>query len=90
MRNRACFRQSAAHLPTKGFIDRTDKYVLGPSTLNQFFPLADGDWLGFSQGAEAETAKYRVNGHELDLVIADFPTPQTAAEKLTELQKHST
>jgi hypothetical protein len=74
-------------IPTKGFIDRTDKYVLGPSTLNQFFPLADGDWLGFSQGAEAETAKYRVNGHELDLVIADFPTPQTAAKKVAELQK---
>jgi hypothetical protein len=75
------------HLPTKGFIDRTDKYVLGPETLNQFFPLAKGDWLGFSQGAEAETAKYRVNGHEVDLVIADFPTPQTAAKKLAELQK---
>ena len=74
-------------IPTKGFIDRTDKYVLGPSTLNQFFPLADGDWLGFSQGAEAETAKYRVNGHEVDFVIADFPTPQTAAKKLAELQK---
>ena len=75
------------HLPAKGFVDRTDKYVLGPETLNQFFPLADGDWLGFSQGAEAETAKYRVNGHELDLVIADFPTPQTAAKKVAELQK---
>ena len=74
-------------IPTKGFIDRTDKYVLGPSTLNQVFPLADGDWLGFSQGAEAETAKYRVNGHEVNLVIADFPTPQTAAKKLAELQK---
>ncbi len=74
-------------IPTKGFIDRTDKYVLGPSTLNQVFPLVDGDWLGFSQGAEAETAKYRVNGHELNLVIADFPTPQTAAKKLAELQK---
>jgi hypothetical protein len=74
-------------IPTKGFIDRSDKYILGPSTLNQFFPLADGDWLGFSQGAEAETAKYRVNGHEIDFVIADFPTPQTAAKKLAELQK---
>ena len=76
-----------ARMPTKGFVDRTDKYVLGPSTLNEFFPLADGDWLGFSQGAEAETAKYRVNGHELNLVIADFPTPQTAAKKVAELQK---
>ena len=74
-------------LPTKGFIDRTDKYVLGPETLYAIFPLAESDWLGFSQGAEAETAKYRVNGHEIDFVIADFPTPQTAAKKLTELQK---
>lgn len=75
------------HLPTRGFVDRTDKYILGPATLNEIIPLADGDWLGFSQGAEAETAKYRVNGRELDLVIADFPTPQTAAKKLAELQK---
>ena len=75
------------HLPTRGFVDRTDKYILGPATLNGIMPLADGDWLGFSQGAEAETAKYRVNGRELDLVIADFPTPQTAAKKLAELQK---
>ena len=74
-------------LPTKGFIDRTDKYVLGPETLYAIFPLAESDWLGFSQGAEAETAKYRVNGHEIDFVIADFPTPQTAAKKLTELEK---
>jgi hypothetical protein len=75
------------HLPTRGFVDRTDKYILGPATLNEIIPLAGGDWLGFSQGAEAETAKYRVNGRELDLVIADFPTPQTAAKKLAELQK---
>jgi hypothetical protein len=75
------------HIPTNGFVDRTDKYVLGPATLNQVFPLASGDWLGFSQGAEAETAKYRVNGRELDLVIADFPTPQAASKKLAELQK---
>jgi len=74
------------HIPTKGFIDRTDKYVLGPETLNQVFPIENGDWLGFSQGAEAETAKYRVNGRELNLVIADFPTPQTAAKRLTELR----
>jgi len=75
------------HLPRRGFVDRTDKYILGPATLNEIISLADGDWLGFSQGAEAETAKYRVNGRELDLVIADFPTPQTAAKKLAELQK---
>jgi hypothetical protein len=75
------------HIPTKGFIDRTDKYVFGPQTLNQVFPLSSSDWLGFSQGAEVETARYRVNGRELNLLLADFPTPQTAGRKLAELQK---
>jgi hypothetical protein len=75
------------HLPTKGFIDRSDKYILGPVTLDQFFPVSEKDWLGFSTGAEAEVARYRVDGRELNLLIADFPTPQTAQKKLSELQQ---
>jgi hypothetical protein len=76
------------HLPTKGFIDRSDKYILGPVTLNQFFPVSQNDWLGFSTGAEAEVARYHVDGRELNLLIADFPTPQTAQKKLNELQQN--
>lgn len=75
------------HLPTKGFIDRSDKYILGPVTLNQFFPVSQNDWLGFSTGAEAEVARYHVDGRELNLLIADFPTPQTAQKKLNDLQQ---
>jgi hypothetical protein len=75
------------HLPAKGFIDRSDKYILGPVTLNQFFPVSQNDWLGFSTGAEAEVARYHVDGRELNLLIADFPTPQTAQKKLNELQQ---
>jgi hypothetical protein len=75
------------HLPTKGFIERSDRYILGPVTLDQFFPVSQNDWLGFSTGAEAEVARYHVDGRELNLLIADFPTPQTAQKKLNELQQ---
>jgi hypothetical protein len=75
------------HLPVKGFIDRSDKYVLGPVTLNEVFPVSSDDWLGFSHGAEAEVAKYRVGDRELNLLIADFPTPQVAQKKLVDLQQ---
>ena len=75
------------HLPTKGFIDRSDKYILGPQTLNQFFPVTTNDWLGFDTGAEAEVARYHLDGRELNLLIADFPTPQTAQKKLAQLQQ---
>ena len=75
------------HLPAKGFIERSDRYILGPVTLDQFFPVSQNDWLGFSTGAEAEVARYHVDGRELNLLIADFPTPQTAQKKLNELQQ---
>ncbi|MGA8037384.1 MAG: DUF6599 family protein [Candidatus Acidiferrales bacterium] len=75
------------HLPVKGFVERSDKYVLGPVALNEFFPVAQDDWLGFYAGAEAEVAKYRVNGRELLLVLADFPTPQSAQKRLNDIQR---
>jgi hypothetical protein len=78
------------HLPLTGFIERTDHYILGPMVLDQFLPIGEGDWLGFSNGAEAETARYRLKNREVTLLIADFPTPQLAAKKLNELeQKYS-
>jgi hypothetical protein len=81
------FPAMSDHLPRHGLIERTDHYVLGPATLYLLLPVASEDWLGFSQGAEAELARYRAGGHEITLVIADFPTPQTAQKKLGELQQ---
>lgn len=72
-------------LPTKDFVPRSDKYILGPQTLNQLLPLSAEDWLGFSNGTEAELARYGVHGRDLTLLVADFPTPQMAAKKIEEL-----
>lgn len=75
------------YLPAEGMVARSDHYVLGPAALDQFFPVALGDSLGFSNGAEAELANYRLDGRDLTLLIADFPTPGLAANQLAELQK---
>ena len=75
------------HLPLTDLVERSDHYVLGPQTLNRFVQVSSEDWLGFSQGAEAELAKYRLRGKEVTLLIADFPTPQTATKKLAELKQ---
>ena len=66
-------------------LQRSDHYILGPVALNQFFPLGADDWLGFSHGAEAETAQYQLNGKTVTLLLADFPTPQIAADELSRL-----
>jgi hypothetical protein len=74
-------------LPTDDMVLRSDHYILGPVALNQFFPLGEDDWLGFSHGAEAETAKYQVGDKEATLLLADFPTPQIASDELSRLAK---
>lgn len=73
-------------LPTQNFIPRSDHFVWGPVALGQFLPLAQGDWLGLSKGAEAELARYRLDGRDATFVVADYPTPQMAAAQLAELQ----
>ena len=75
------------HLPQDNIVPRSDRYVLGPQTLNQLFPGNLGDSLGFQNGAEAEVAHYRLNGQDAELVIADFPTPQLAQQQFALLQK---
>jgi hypothetical protein len=76
------------YLPQKNIVERTDRYVLGPQTLNQLFPVGIGDSLGFQSHAEAELAHYHLAGHEAVLLIADFPTDQLATRQLAQLQKY--
>jgi hypothetical protein len=68
-------------------IDRTDRYVLGPQTLNELFPGGLGDSLGFQSRAEAELAHYRLGGHDATLLVVDFPTDQLASRQLVELER---
>lgn len=76
-----------SRLPLRGFQQGTDRYVLGPAALQSAAPIAEGDWVGFANGAEAETAQYRFSGnanHTVNLIVIDYPTPQVAAKMLRE------
>ncbi|MGH9702290.1 MAG: DUF6599 family protein, partial [Candidatus Acidiferrales bacterium] len=59
------------YLPTDAVIHGSDRYVLGPIVLSEFFPFATDDWIGFSKGAEIELARYRVRGQEETLLLAE-------------------
>jgi hypothetical protein len=72
-------------LPAKQMIPGSDKYLLGPRTLNQFFPVAVGDSVGFSTGGEAEVARYRTGSQQSSLLLVDLPTPQIATQTLQKM-----
>ena len=79
------FPTLAQYLPERGRLARSERYLVGPMALQRLMPLGNGDWLGFADGAEAQLARYRVNGQEATLLLAAYPTPQAAARKLEEL-----
>jgi hypothetical protein len=75
------------YLPPDGIVSHSDRYILGPAALHHELALAENDWLGFSSGAEAELARYRLNGQELTLLLVEYPTPQIASKQLEVLNK---
>lgn len=72
-------------LPEKQMVAGSDRYVLGPQTLNQFFSVPLGESVGFSNGAEAELARYHSGNGEATLLLVDLPTPQIATQTLNRL-----
>jgi hypothetical protein len=74
-------------LPQKNFVQGTDRYILGPQTLDQLFPAALGSSIRFSAGAEAELAHYRIGARDATLLIVDYPTPQMAEGTIANIEK---
>jgi hypothetical protein len=73
-----------SYLPAAGLVRNSERYLLGPLALARTLPLAQVDWVGFRNGAEAELARYRANGQEATLILISYPTQQIAAHQ-TEL-----
>jgi uncharacterized protein DUF6599 len=71
----------AEHLPPNGMIPGSVRYAIGPLALQKFLPVGSGDWIGFSQGAEAVIARYHKGGQEVTVLVAEYPTQQIAGKR---------
>ena len=69
------------HLPEKGRVRDSERYVIGPLGLAHFVPLGTDDWMGFDNSAETILAHYKVAGKDETLLITSYPTQQVAAAK---------
>lgn len=75
----------ADHFPVAGMVHGSERYILGPLAVQKLLPVAEGDWIGFSQGAEAMLARYRKGGQEVTLLVAEYPTQQVAAARFNKM-----
>ena len=85
--DRTPYPQLWQYLPVEHLIAHSDRYILEPELLTQFFPQIPGDWVGFSDSAEVELAQYRVGRQALTLVLISYPTQQLAALHVDELNR---
>ncbi len=67
------------HLPEKGRVRNSERYVIGPLSLAHFVPLGTDDWMGFDHSGETILAHYQVAGKDETLLITSYPTQQVAA-----------
>jgi hypothetical protein len=69
------------YLPKRGRVANSERYFLGNSSLQQFEPRIPATLAALDRGAEAQSARYRSGGEEVQLTIISYPTPQMASER---------
>ena len=74
-------------LPAKNRVTASDRYLLGPASLEAFAPSVPPSAAAFSTGAEGIGARFSSPAGELRLVIFSYPTPHIARDRLPEFQK---
>jgi hypothetical protein len=74
-------------LPAANLIPNTERYVLGPVSLERFEPRIAPSIAGFHLGTEGQLAKYKSPKGQLSLAIFYYPTPSMARERVEEFHK---
>ena len=79
------------HLPDKGRVHDSERYVVGPLSLAHFVPIGTDDWMGYDYSAETILAKYQGTGANTEtLIVTSYPTQQVAAKKFAEILRRFT
>jgi len=75
------------YLPVDGLIPNSERYILGPVSLDRFDPKISPSVAAFHLGTEAQLGTYRTPKGTLTMAIFDYPTPGIARERYQEFEK---
>jgi hypothetical protein len=74
-------------LPSDGLIPNSERYVVGPVSLQRFEPRIPPSVAAFHLGAEAQLGKFDTPNGPLTLSIFNYPTPNIARQQAAEFGK---
>jgi len=75
------------YLPVDGLVPNSERYVVGPVSLQRFEPEIAPSVAAFHLGAEGQLGKYQTPKGTMTLAIFNYPTPGMARAQYEEFQK---
>ena len=76
-----------SYLPREGLVPNSERYVIGPASLEKFDPGIPPSVAAFHFGTEARTGVFHSPKGDMTLAIFNYPTSQIAIERAPEFEK---
>lgn len=75
------------YLPAENLMPNSDRYIIGPATLQKFSPAIPPSTAGFHLGAEAEMAVFHSAKGDDPVLVFNYPTPAISRQRAAEFEK---
>ncbi|HLJ14537.1 MAG TPA: DUF6599 family protein [Bryobacteraceae bacterium] len=79
----------STYLPPDHLVPNSERYILGPVSLERFDPRIPPSVAAFHFGAEAQLGRYHTAKGDFNLAIFAYPTPDIARDRVKEFEKIS-
>jgi hypothetical protein len=77
------------YVPAGALVEGSDRFILGPASLEKFYPKLSPSVVAFHFGAEGIVARYRERASEVEMAVFYYPTNPMARDRYPEFQKVS-
>jgi hypothetical protein len=76
-----------SYLPSDGLVPNSERYIVGPASLQKFAPGISPSLAAFHFGAEAQMGVFHNAKGDAQMLVFSYPTPQIAMQRVGEFQK---
>jgi hypothetical protein len=75
------------YLPSQGLEPNSERYILGPASLQKFDPVIPPSVAAFHLGTEAQVGVFHSPKGDMTVGIFNYPTPQMAMQQIEQFRK---
>jgi hypothetical protein len=76
-----------SYLPSEGLVPNSERYILGPVSLQKFASGISPSLAAFHFGAEAQMGVFHNAKGDTEMLVFNYPTPQIAMQRVGEFQR---